>query len=156
MILAAILILFIVSFAVIALQRFDLRPGYFWFLAVGGSLIAWFLIVFSYSSEPIVIPLLGWEASRLFLASPALLLDSYSWPFAVAIMTLLTSVLLTDVARVQEIEPVTWATNLGMTAIGLLAVLSANPVTLLMAWAILDLAETSFGLQTAVSANGWW
>jgi hypothetical protein len=142
MILTAILILFVFSLAIIALKRFDLRPGYSWFLAVGGSLIAWFLIVFSYSSKPIVIPLLNWQASRLSLDSPALLLDSFSWPFAVALITLLTSVLLTDVARVEEIEPFVWAANLGMTGIGLLAVLADNPLTLLMAWAILDFAET--------------
>jgi hypothetical protein len=66
----------------------------------------------------------------------------YSWPFALTITVLLLSALLTDVARVQEIEAKDWSASLGIAGVGLLAVLSANPLTLVMTWSLIDLTET--------------
>jgi hypothetical protein len=142
MIIAAILILFLVSFAVLGINQLALRPGYSWFLAIGGCLFAWILVIFSYSAEPYMILLMDWQQSILFSVSPQLIVDSSSWPFAVAITTLVTSVLLTDIARFNEIDPNSWAANLALTGIGLLAVLAANPLTLLMGWTFIDVVET--------------
>jgi len=142
MILAAIVILLVISLAIFGMDRFGLRSGYAWFLAVGGSLVALILIVISHPVEPILIPLLDWESNGLLAASPELLLDKYSWPFALTITVLLIAALLTDIARVQEIEATAWSSSLGITAVGLLAVLSANPLTLVMTWSLLDLTET--------------
>lgn len=151
-ILAAIFIIFLVSFVILGLNRLDIRPGYFWFLAVGSSLTAWVLVLLSRPIEPVIIKLMDWESSTLFFSSPGLLVDGYSWPFAVAIITLLASVLLTDVARVRDIEPVAWGADLAIAGSGLLAVLASNPLTLLLSWAIIDLVET-YILLTQVSGS---
>jgi len=142
LILVAIFILFLASFFILGLNRSSLRPGYFWFLAVGTTLAAWFLVLFAFPTETVVIDLLEWESSPLFFTSPSLLLDLYSWPFAVAITTMLAAVLLTDAARVWDIRPAAWGGDLAITAAGLLAVFAANPLTLLLAWAVIDLVET--------------
>jgi len=142
MIVAAILVLFFISFAVLGNNRLSLGPGYSWFLALGGWITAWILVILSYPAEPYVIQLIDWQQASLFFVSPQLILDSSSWPFAVAITTLLLSVLLTDIARVQEIDPNSWAADLALTGIGLIAVVAANPLTLLMGWTLLDVFET--------------
>ena len=152
-ILAAISILFLVSFIIFGLNRLNLKPGYFWFLAVGAGLSAWVLVLISRASGPVYINLMAWESNTLFLASPRLLSDVYSWPFAVAITTLLVAVLLTDIARVPDIGPTSWGFELVLAGSGLLAVLAANPLTLLLAWAIIDLAETYTLLTQVTDSN---
>ncbi len=147
MILGAILILFIFSLAIFVFSRVLAKPGYAWFIAVAGGLIAWVLILLSYPEETLTIRIMNWSRSGLFFTSPTLLVDRFSWPFAVAISTLLVSVLLTDVARVEEVQPFFWSTSLAITSFGLLSVLSANPLTLALTWAILDLVEILTRLQ---------
>ena len=122
MILVAILVLLVIALVIFGMDRLGLRSGYAWFLAVGGSLVASILIAISRPLEPILIPLLDWDSNGLLAASPTLLLDNYSWPFALTITVLLTAALLTDVARVQEIETKAWSASLGIAAVGLLAV----------------------------------
>ena len=152
MVLFAVPILFLISFLLLVLNRFNLRPGYSWFLAIGGSITTWALLIFSYNPEPQDYVLIRWDISPLFSASPSLLLDTYSWPFAVGIATLMISVLFTDVARVNEIHPGSWAASLATAGVGILAVVAANPLTLLLAWSILDISET-YTLLRAVSSS---
>jgi hypothetical protein len=153
MILAAIFILSLISVVILGLNRLNIRPGYFWFLSVGGSLIALFLVVLSRPVDPVYIDLMGWESSTLFFTSPGLLLDNYSWPYAVAVVVLLISVLLTDVTRSMDIDPAAWGADLAISSAGLLAVLASNPLTLLLSWAILDLAETIILLTQVTSSK---
>ncbi len=151
-ILASIFILFLVSIAITGLNRFKVRPGYFWFLAFGVTFTAWTLILISYTTEPVLITLLNWEDNSFFHASPSLLLDEYSWLYAVAVTTLLLAVLLTDASRVWDIQPAAWGVDLAITAAGLLALFAANPLTLLLAWATVDLTET-YTLLTQLTSN---
>ena len=58
--------------------------------------------------------------------------------------TLLLAVVLTDVIRRAETEWWAWAGGFLITAIGLLSILAANPESLLLTWAALDVLE--FGL----------
>ena len=69
------------------------------------------------------------------------MLDGFSWPYAFAIGTLLLAVVLTDIARAQESDWSAWTASLCLTALGLMAVLAGNPLTLILAWAALDFAE---------------
>jgi hypothetical protein len=70
-----------------------------------------------------------------------LLVDSLSWPYAVALTTLALAVILTAVVRLQQSSSQAWASSLILVVLGLLAVLAGNPLTLLLAWAALDLVE---------------
>jgi hypothetical protein len=143
MLLAAVAILVLGSITLAILNRFSLRIGYAWFLAVGASLSAWVLVLLSYPAEPNIIFQMNWQVSAILTSSPGLILDSVSWPYAVAIGTLLIAVLLTDVARLQEINAGSWAVALALTGAGILGVTAENPLTLLLAWALIDLSETT-------------
>jgi hypothetical protein len=60
-----------------------LRPGFthHWLLAVLGSLSAWILAWFIRPQTPLNLPLANWQPREFLPISPALLLDSKSWPF---------------------------------------------------------------------------
>ena len=143
----AILLLFLIPIIILVLNRFQIRAGYLWLLALAGSLTAWILILFSRSQAPLVITLMQWKPTALFSATPALLLDEISWVYAAALAALPVAILLTDVVQYADIDPDAWATTLAMTGLGLLAVFAENPLTLMLAWAIMDMSETFMLMQ---------
>ncbi len=119
------------------------RPtfAYFWLIAVLGSFLTWLVEVFSFLRLPQSITLVTWNPESLYPSSPGLILDTISWPFALALTSLMLAVILTAVARMQPMDWRAWASSLALTAFGLLAVQAKNPLTVLMAWAALDLLE---------------
>ncbi len=143
----SILLLFLITVIILVLGRFQIRAGYLWFLAFGGSLIAWVLILVSRSQQPMIILLMQWKPESLFSATPTLLLDDISWVYAAALAAFPPAVLLTDTLQFIDIDPDAWAASLAMTGLGLLAIFAQNPLTLMLAWAILDLSETFLLLQ---------
>jgi hypothetical protein len=114
---------------------------------------AWILVLLAYPKETLTLTILDWGISPFFSTSPALLLDLFSWPFAVAITSLQVAVLLSDVARVEEIKPISWSIGFALTGFGLLSVLSGNPLTLAMSWVVLDIVESLTRFQQATTSN---
>jgi hypothetical protein len=135
----SVLVLVPLTMSVIGL----IRPNFpfQWPLALLGALAAWFLVLFSKTKEPHIIPLLSWQPETLFPASPALLVDPISWIYGLALLTLCLAVLLTTVVRRPQSGWRSWAGTLILAGFGLLAVFSGNLVTLMMSWAALDLFE---------------
>ena len=79
--------------------------------------------------------------TRSHVKDDFLLLDRFSWPYAVAISTLSISSILTDVARSEEIRPFSWSISLVITSFGILSILAGNLLTLALTWSLLDLVE---------------
>lgn len=112
-----------------------------WLLAVTSGLIVWVLILFSSQTLPQAFQLLPTHPMFPNFTWPVLIIDQISWPFALAISSLTLSVVLTDIARLHEADWSAWAGSLSMSALGLLAVVSGNPLTLIFAWTAIDVAE---------------
>jgi hypothetical protein len=112
-----------------------------WLTAVFGAIAGWVLILLTGFNLPVSMSLSAWKPAELFSSSPTLLVDGSSWPFALALAALALAVILTDVARELELELASWSGCLALTALGLLAVLAGNPLTLLMGWSALDISE---------------
>jgi hypothetical protein len=142
LILTAILITLITPLAVLGLSFLRLKSGYLWLTALVSTFIAWVLILSSWDQMPISIPLVNWQRDSIFSASPVLLVDQISWYFAVAAVTLPLVVLLTDVIRLNELNPQTWALIQALGCVGLIAVVAGNPLTMLLAWAMTDIVES--------------
>ncbi len=141
-ILSPLILLLAAAVALLFLQW--LRPGFglAWLVATGVSFATWLLLMFLRFRLPETFTIVQWQPVTLFNASPALLLDRVSWPYAFCLATLVLAVLFTETARSQyQSNPFAWAASLAMTALGLLAVLAGNPMTLMIAWAAIDLAE---------------
>ncbi len=134
-----ILMIFPVLMLVIRLRKG--KFAYFWLVAALGALLPFPLAFALRFRIPAMIPFGVWQPEMLFPIAPALLLDAVSWPFAFALAALALAVILTDVARAPEADWLAWAGGLGLTALGILAVLSGNFFTLLLGWAAIDLVE---------------
>ena len=136
-----IFILILTATSIVGLRL--VRPGfkYFWLLAAVGSLFAWPLVLLSRNFLGQSISLSTWIPVEYFPVSPQLLVDQYSWPFAFALSTLVLATILTDIARATESDWASWASNLFLTALGILAVQAGNPLTLLLMWTLIDLSE---------------
>jgi len=141
LILYSILTLLLFSALSPAAFLFRRSLAFSWLTALVGALVGWGLILFVGFNLPLSIPLLTWKPNEFFPISPALLVDQYSWPFALALATIALAMILTDVAREFEVELSSWAASLAIIAVGLVAVLAGNPLTLLLGWAALDITE---------------
>ncbi len=139
--LLSIIILLVFALALLILRIVRPRFSYFWLIAALGALAAWPVQLISRLAIPAEISLAAWQPRNYFPLSPGLLLDTISWPFALALVSLVMAVILTDVARAAEADWLAWVSSLAITALGLVAVLAGNPLTLMLAWAALDLAE---------------
>lgn len=137
----AIVILLFTPVLMTSIRFLQPKFAYQYLLAFLSSLILWIIVLISRPDNPQDILLLNWQPESLFPYSPTLLLDHYSWSFAFAISTLLLAVILTSTARLSLSNWRSWAGSLILSGLGILAVLAGNPLTLLIAWAALDLCE---------------
>jgi hypothetical protein len=114
---------------------------YHWLIAVTGAMLAWIGMLVISLQIPLRITLYQWGPVSLLDGSPTLVLDRFSWPFAIALTTLALAVILTDAARAAEADWSSWTATLILAALGLLVVQADNPLTLLLGWTALDLVE---------------
>jgi hypothetical protein len=103
--------------------------------------LAWVSLFFWQLKMPIFLTLPAWQPESLFLNSPALLADTLSWVYAFSLATLALGVIFTAVARENFPSHLSWAGTLALGAIGILAVLAENSLTLVIAWSAIDLTE---------------
>lgn len=135
------LILLLTALALVVIRLARPRFAYFWLVAAFGSAIAWPLVLFERLRLPSTLPLMTWRPVELFPSSPTLLVDPVSWPYALALTTLCLAVILTDVVRSAEADWSAWAACMALISLGLVAVLAGNPLTLMLAWAAIDIVE---------------
>ena len=129
------------AIAILLLQW--LRPGFglSWVFAGLGALLAWVSMLLLRLRLPLSL-LIDLKLTEFFPYAPALLLDRISWPYGLGLITLVFAAILTASARKRfPTDPLNWAGTLAISALGLLAIISGNPLTLLMAWVAVDLVE---------------
>lgn len=135
------LILFLTALALLILRWTRPEFRYAWLTASGGALLAWIGVFTWRLLLPLEFRLPSWQPAQLFSVSPLFVADSLAWPYALSLATLALAVILTAVARENFPAPVAWAGILTLTGLGLLAVVADNPLTLVLVWAAIDLAE---------------
>jgi hypothetical protein len=141
LILISISLLLLAPLSMLGIRLFKPDFVYHWLIAVGGTFVAWLLILFTSIYLPQAIPLASYKPDALFPSWPMLLIDRLSWPFAVALGTLVFAVILADVSRAPEADWSTWSGCLILAALGLFTTLAGNPLTLLMGWMAIDIVE---------------
>ena len=131
LLLVPILILLIIPLIMLVIRILQPDFAFFWLVATLGALSTWPVVLLLHLRIPESLTLVAWKPEQILPISPTLLLDPISWPFAMALASLVLAVILTDVARVAEVDWSAWASSLAITAIGMLAVLAGNPLTLI-------------------------
>ena len=150
-----ILLLIFGSIAITIIYRLKSRIGLTWLIAAGSTFFAWLILVYLRFFLPTDVPLIDWTPSNLFYASPYLMIDYVSWPYAMALLTIEIAYIFTDSARAQDIvNPMSWAGSMAITAIGLMALLAGNPLTMVLAWALVDIIE--FIYLISIQQNDRW
>ncbi len=120
-----------------------LRPEFrfTWLTAIAITFLAWITVLLWQPLLPLSITFPTWESPTLLVGAPAFSADGYSWPYAIALVTLALATLLTSSAREGFPDSLSWAVSLTICGLGLLAVTAENPLTLILIWGALDLAE---------------
>lgn len=100
-------LLVIASFLIVVLQRGKSKVGLAWFIALVASAAAWFVLFLLRLFLPLNLELLSWVPTELFQGTLALSLDYFSWPYAIAIMTLCVASIFTEttVASKKRLQP---------------------------------------------------
>ncbi|MFZ5820098.1 MAG: hypothetical protein ACOYYJ_09355 [Chloroflexota bacterium] len=153
LILFTVLFLFVLAVALVVLYWMRRGLAYTWLVAAGGALLVW-ISVFTWQFRlPLTFQLPRWEPATLFLESLSFSADSLTWPYAFSIASLALAVILTAPARANFPDPLPWAAAFLLGGLGLLAVLANNPLSLLVAWAAIDLAELAVQLRSVAGAQ---
>jgi len=126
-----------------------LRPQfkYTWLLAAGGATLALISVFLWHLRFPQSISLPPWQPLTVFLYVPLWVADGISWPYAIALSALAVAVIWTSLVR-NEKESMPWAGTLTLCALGILAVAAANPLTMVLAWSVIDLVELVIMLRS--------
>ncbi len=140
-ILITVTLFFLSALTLLLLRLFTPDFRYSWLIAAGGAFLAWGSVFFWQPAMPIRYALPSWQPENIFFNSPVLLADQLSWAYAFSIATLGLGTVLTAVASENFPSPPAWAGTLALSATGILAVLAENPLTLIITWTAIDLAE---------------
>lgn len=132
--LVAALVLLVLQFTV---------PGfrYNWLIAMGGALLGWISVFVWQARMPMTLQFPAWQPALLFSQSPTFIGDQIAWVFAISLTTLCLVIILTAAVRSNFPRPINWLGTLVLTSLGVLAVVSDNPLTLVLIWAAIDVSE---------------
>ncbi len=137
----------------LAIRLLRANFAYHWLIATVGAFIALPMVLIIGIQLPQTETLISWKPEMLFPSSLVLTADRLSWPYAVALITLVLAMMLTEVARATESMWSAWAAGVLLGALGILAIFAGNPLTLLMAWTAIDIAELLIILGQNIPKN---
>ena len=137
-----ILFLILGAISIFIIIRTRNRIGLTWIIAAGSSFAAWLAMMILRLYLPSTVSMIKWMPEALFRESPFLMIDYNSWPYAAILITILLAYIFTDSARSKaNINPLNWSGSMVVIAIGLIALLAGNPLTMVLAWAVVDMVE---------------
>ncbi len=140
----AIPIFLLLLTAVLILGIRIIRPTFpaLWLIASAGSIIAWLSMLVLRLQLPSSLMLLHWSSAAIYNASPTLVLDYSSWGYGFALVTLVLVIVLVSPGHMRSrAEVINLSGSLAFGGLALVAVLAANPLTLFLGWAAMDIVE---------------
>jgi len=153
LILISCIFLFITALALVLLRAFQPNARYGWLVAAGGALLSLGSMFAWLTQMPFDLSLPAWQPVTLFTSPILFRANGISWVLAMSITALTFSILLTTVTQQVYVNSLAWAGTLTLGGLGILAVSAHNPLTLLLVWAALDLAELITQLSSVKGAD---
>lgn len=144
-----VVLLLIAALAILIWQA--VRPGFGvpWLVAVFAGLTVWGSLLFLRFRLPLQVVFKHWLPLGEASDYPYFQLDPVSWIYAFALAGVVLAVLLTAPARpISRTIVRGWAGILSISAMAMLAILSANPLTMAVTWVAIDLIELVVMLAT--------
>lgn len=145
LILISVFLFFATSVVLVLLRILRPEARYAWLIAVGGALLGLLSVLFWQLPFNLTST---WELANSFILFRA---DSVSFPFVLCIAVLILSILLTSVRQPVHVNSIIWAGMIALGGVGILIVTANNPLTLLLVWALFDVAELIIHIS---SVNG--
>jgi hypothetical protein len=146
-ILITISILLFTATVLLGMRVFQVGFRFSWLAAAFGGLLAWASVFVWLTDMPTHLQFSIWQPALLFSQSPTFVTDSVAWLFATSMVTLNLAVIITSVVRSNFPSPLSWVGTFVLSAFGVLAVAADNPLTLVLIWAAIDLAELAIQLR---------
>jgi hypothetical protein len=140
-ILITVLILIVTALVLLLLRLIAPTFRYSWLIATGGALLGWISVFVWQLQMPFALHFPAWQPALLFSQSPTFVGDEIAWTYAISLTTLCLAIILTAVVRSNFPRPINWMGTLILTALGVLAVVADNPLTLVLIWAAIDISE---------------
>jgi hypothetical protein len=135
-------LLLLASLGIALMQRLRPSVGWSWLAGSTAALAAFVVMLLLRWRLPQQVIVSSWLPFSQFTDSPIFALDGTSWPYAFCLTAMILAVMLTASARLgYQINPWAWTGALLTVALGLLAVYSANFLTIALAWTAIDLLE---------------
>ena len=134
------------ALAILRVTRPRFRFG--WLVTTGTTLGAWLSVLLWLPQLPLALSVPLWKSAGSANAFATFMVSGQSWPYAFALATLALATILTAPARPDFPSSTTWSLCLAVVGLGLLAVSSGGPLTLVLFWAALDLAEAAVVLRS--------
>ena len=141
LILITVAILLVTALVLLVLQVTAPNFRYNWLIATGGALLGWISVFVWQTQMPLALQFPAWQPELLFSQSPTFVGDGIAWTYTLSLATLCLAIIITAVARIGFPRPINWMGTLILTALGILAVLADNPLTLVLIWAAIDISE---------------
>jgi hypothetical protein len=140
-ILITVISLIVTALVLLILRLITPTFRYSWLVATGGAFLGWISVLVWQIQMPIALQFPAWQPALLFSQSPTFVGDEIAWTFAISLTTLCLAIILTAVVRSNFPSAINWTGTLVLTALGVLAVVADNPLTLVLIWAAIDLSE---------------
>ncbi len=151
LLLIPIIVMFATTLALLVLRAVRPRFRFSWLIGVGATFLSWISVLLWQSDLPLSFSFGAWMPPDLLSSSPALAADQFAWIYALSLTALALATLLTETVREGFPDAGTLAVSIGACGLGLMAVMAANPLTLALLWAALDLIELVSMLSTTSS-----
>lgn len=135
--------------ALVGLPRW--RPAFkaYWLVAVAACSLAALLVLVLRVGLPRSVAFAGWHLGEGLDFPFALSLDAYSWPLALAAMTLVLASLLGSVRRAPQAAWLTWLPSMALAAAALLVVAAADLLAFALTLFLYDLLALILAAQPA-------
>lgn len=146
------LILLLTALALLVLDRVRPQFKFAWLLALAGAVVGFAVILLWQLKIPVSFSLPVWQPVKVFKYTPTWSIDGISFPYSLSLLTLTVAIILTSIVRNVK-RPMPWSGTLFLTALGILAVSAGDPLTLILAWTAIDLAELVTMLRSSEGEN---
>jgi len=128
------------AISIVLVKKFRPQFRYFWFIAIGGSILVFTTLLIWTINPPLGFSLTSLDESTLPIFSPAWTASELNLPIIISLSTLGLAVLLTTMIR-QNSDPIDWASIFVFISLGILAVMSDNYISIALCWISIDVID---------------
>lgn len=141
-------LLFISVLVILVQSQFPRTARYAWLVGIGGAIVAWGSLFGVYFFLPLSLDVPFWGT---FSETLSFYGDQVRWVYALTLMSVTVAVFLTDLPHEVARRTLVAVGILTLALLGLLAIFSATPLTLVFIWAAIDISEWAALVRTTDS-----